>query len=196
MGEATADGVACATRWDKNATGRCGWCKLDPECKAHLETFRQIVGEWANFWQLEFRVPAKPKLARIAVDGAWPASSSGLHVKCLSTPGASLRFPWPASNLASRKHSQQRRVCWARLFHEMRNGGRRRETDAPSPPIRGCEYRGDRRLWHALRAAMRLGELEEFCFSAQRDLASRLRVKSHLVAKRYRAPLQCHTLER
>ena len=44
----------------------------------------------------------------------------------------------------------------------------------------------------ALRAAMRSGKFERF---AQRDVTFRLRFKSHLVAKRYRAPLQCHTLE-
>ena len=94
--------------------GEFEWCSLNPENTADVETCRQVLGEWANFWKLDFRpsISERPKLARIAVDGAWGGSTTaarkliseicdqwprGLHVRCLSTPGAFLRFPWPAS---------------------------------------------------------------------------------------------------
>jgi hypothetical protein len=92
--------------------GEFEWCKLNANSSTDIETFRQLVGEWADFWRLEFRLPTAPKLARIAMDGSWPGSERvarkllgdvcdrwphGLHVKCLSTPGAFLRFKWPAS---------------------------------------------------------------------------------------------------
>lgn len=92
------------------------WCKLDPECTAHIETFRQMVGEWTNFWQLEFRVPAKPKLARIAVDGSWPGNAvvarkllsevcddwpHGLHVKCFIDTRSFFTVPLAGEHSAS-----------------------------------------------------------------------------------------------
>ena len=101
--------------------------------------------------------------------------------------GAAARHPAPEARLTAKGGPP---APPGRRCGDAENLGRRRETDAPSPRMRGCEYRGDRRLWHALRAVMRLGELRRLCFSAQRDVASRLRFKSNLVVKCYRAPLQ------
>jgi hypothetical protein len=84
--------------------GEFEWCRLD------IDTFRQRLGELINFWRLEFRIPTRPKLARVVVDGSWRGNEtvarkllidicnqwpSGLHVKCVSMPGAFLTFNWP-----------------------------------------------------------------------------------------------------
>ena len=89
------------------------WCSdFDHEKIEDVETFRQLLGERANFWQLEFPVDnhTTPRLARVVVDGSWCGEPiiarklivdicdrwpQGLRVKCLSTPGAFLRFDWP-----------------------------------------------------------------------------------------------------
>jgi hypothetical protein len=88
------------------------WCSLDPENAADVETFRHILGECANFWRCDYRIPDGAQLARIAIDGAWRGNSvlakklltdisqnwpSGVHVRCLSTCGAFLVFDWPQS---------------------------------------------------------------------------------------------------
>jgi len=94
--------------------GEYKWCTdFDPEKPEDVETFRQILGERTNFWKLAFRVDRDvvPRLARLVVDGSWPGDPrvarklivdicdrwpQGLKVKCLSTPGAFLRFDWPS----------------------------------------------------------------------------------------------------
>jgi hypothetical protein len=88
------------------------WCSLDPANTADVETFRHILGEWANFWLLDYQIAINAPLARIAVDGAWRGNRvlarkllrdicqswpTGLHVHCLSTCGAFLVVDWPAS---------------------------------------------------------------------------------------------------
>lgn len=93
--------------------GEYEWCTdFNPERTEDIETFRQLLGKRANFWQLDFHADrhTKPKLARIIVDGSWCGDQivahklladicgrwpPGLRVKCLSTPGAFLRFNWP-----------------------------------------------------------------------------------------------------
>ncbi len=87
------------------------WCTLDADNATDVETFRHILGEWANFWRLDYRIPDGAQLARIAIDGAWRGNSvlarklltdisqkwpSGVHVHCLSTCGAFIVFDWPA----------------------------------------------------------------------------------------------------
>jgi hypothetical protein len=86
------------------------WCSLDPDDATDVETFRHILGQRANFWHLDFRVPEKAPLARIAIDGAWRGDGrfakkllddivrqwpSGVQVHCISTCGAFLTFDWP-----------------------------------------------------------------------------------------------------
>jgi hypothetical protein len=87
------------------------WCSLNPANATDIETFRHILGEWADFWLLDYRIPHNPQLARIAIDGAWQGNDvlakkllrdisqnwpSGLHIHCLSTCGAFLVF-WAAT---------------------------------------------------------------------------------------------------
>ena len=87
------------------------WCKFDPENANDIESFRQILGERASFWAIEFDIPREPLLGRLAIDGdwrgelalarkllqdvcaKWPVES---RVLSLSTCGAYLRIPWPS----------------------------------------------------------------------------------------------------
>ena len=88
------------------------WCSLNPDNARDVETFRQILGERANFWRLEFGGDEPFVLARIVMDGAWRgdvASARTLltdlcsrwpkskRVQCLTTCGAFLEFDWPSS---------------------------------------------------------------------------------------------------
>jgi hypothetical protein len=88
------------------------WCSLHPDNATDVETFRHILGEWASFWLLDYKIPDGAHLARIAIDGAWRGNRvlarkllsdigqnwpSGVHVHCLSTCGAFLVFDWPES---------------------------------------------------------------------------------------------------
>jgi hypothetical protein len=92
--------------------GEFAWCSLKPEITRDIETFRQILGERANFWKLEFAGAQLPVLARIVVDGPWRGDlgiaaqllediclrwPKDKKVKCLTTCGAFLRFDWPRS---------------------------------------------------------------------------------------------------
>lgn len=78
-----------------------------------VETFRQILGERADFWHIDFSVPSNAPLARIVIDGAWRGderlakkllrevcdrwlqNAHGARVRCLSTCGAFIVFDWP-----------------------------------------------------------------------------------------------------
>jgi hypothetical protein len=77
------------------------WCSLDPDDATDVETFRHILGEWTNFWRLDYRISDGAQLARIAIDGAWRGNSvlarklltdisqnwpSGVHVHWLGRP--------------------------------------------------------------------------------------------------------------
>jgi hypothetical protein len=86
------------------------WCKFDAENPEDLESFRQVLGDRASFWGIDFDIPGEPFLGRIAIDGnwrgemvlarkllrdisaKWPIES---RVLSLSTCGAFLRIPWP-----------------------------------------------------------------------------------------------------
>lgn len=87
------------------------WCSLDAKRPADLATFRQILAERADFWKLEFSHGGDAAMARIVIDGAWSGDPTlarrllfdvcaqwpaGTHVRCISTCGAFLTFPWPA----------------------------------------------------------------------------------------------------
>ena len=86
------------------------WCGLDPRVAKDLETFRQILGERANFWRLEFSDEDAPVLARVVIDSPWRGDvgtasqlladicgkwPKGKKVQCITTCGAFLRFDWP-----------------------------------------------------------------------------------------------------
>ncbi len=86
------------------------WCSLNPEKARDVETFRQILGERASFWNVDFDADSEPILARVVIDGPWrgdvtiarllldeicAAWPQGKNVQCLTTCGAFLRFDWP-----------------------------------------------------------------------------------------------------
>lgn len=86
------------------------WCRLDPANEMDVATFRQILGERASFWSIDFQVPSNAPLARIVIDGSWRGDSRvaqkllgdvcegwprNAHVHCLSTCGAFIVFDWP-----------------------------------------------------------------------------------------------------
>ncbi|HEV2386928.1 MAG TPA: hypothetical protein VGS20_06685 [Candidatus Acidoferrales bacterium] len=88
------------------------WCSLNPDTARDAETFRQILGERANFWTLEFGGDEPFVLGRVVIDGAWRGDVAsartlltdvcsrwpkGKRVQCLTTCGAFLRFDWPSS---------------------------------------------------------------------------------------------------
>lgn len=92
--------------------GEFPWCSLNADTARDVETFRQILGERANFWRLEFGGDEPFVLARIIADGAWRGDVAsarallaeicskwpeGKRVQCLTTCGAFLRFDWPAN---------------------------------------------------------------------------------------------------
>jgi len=93
--------------------GECVWCGLDPGSSKDLETFRQIIGERAHFWNLEFQGDtAAPKIGRVVIDSPWRGDIKTAQrlladicsrwpgipkLRFLTTCGAFIRFPWPAS---------------------------------------------------------------------------------------------------
>lgn len=90
--------------------GEFKWCRLDPANPMDVDTFRQILGERADFWRIDFHIPINAPLARIVIDGSWRGDCrlakkllrdvcdgwpSNAHVHCLSTCGAFIVFDWP-----------------------------------------------------------------------------------------------------
>lgn len=91
--------------------GEFCWCSLNPDEAKDVETFRQILGERAAFWRLEFLGDEPSVLARIVIDGPWRGDAvvarkllesicaawpKGKRVQCVTTCGAFIRFDWPS----------------------------------------------------------------------------------------------------
>ena len=127
------------------------WCSLNPANQPDIETFRQILGERANFWSIDLpkNIPTEPLLARIVIDGHWrgdlklarellwdvcAAWRRGSRVLCLSTCGAFLTFDWPrdvphqASNFSPALSAiQQMDAAARRVCIDLLAGGLREE---------------------------------------------------------------------
>jgi len=129
------------------------WCNLSPEKERDLETFRQILGERANFWKLEFSDEPSPVLARIIIDGPWRgdiATASrllkdisahwpkGKKVRCLTTCGAFLRFDWPSNVPRQKDNRCADQKAMAILEEEGRKSCELLLQDALLEELRGC----------------------------------------------------------
>jgi len=86
------------------------WCELNPSSAEHVERFRQILSERAQFWTIELLGSQSARYGRLVMDGAWSGDLNAARcllsgvasalppdhrLACLCTCGAFLRFDWP-----------------------------------------------------------------------------------------------------
>jgi len=113
-------------------SGERRWCDFNPNKSGDVESFRQILGDWASFWKVDFVIPSESRLARISIDGHWRGDielarkllrdicanwPSDLRVLSLSACGAFLTFKFPSGIVEQANNWSPSREAISELEH-------------------------------------------------------------------------------